>query len=54
MTRILVTGASGNVGRELLDQLGQLPAADVRAFSRRTGGDLSRPESLRDALDGVD
>ncbi|GAA0951646.1 NAD(P)H-binding protein [Kribbella koreensis] len=51
MTKILVTGATGNVGRELIRQL---PAADVRPFSRQTGGDLSKVESLRDALDGVD
>ncbi|WP_020388040.1 NAD(P)H-binding protein [Kribbella catacumbae] len=67
MTKILVTGATGNVGRELIKQL---PAADVRLLSRHpaavpeamagdvvagdvVAGDLGRPESLVPALDGV-
>lgn len=59
MTKILVTGATGNVGRELIKQL---PTTDVRLLSRSaadafTGdmvtGDLARPESLSAALDGV-
>lgn len=54
MTKILVTGATGNVGRELIRQL---PTADVRLLSRSAAdavtGDLARPESLTAALDGV-
>jgi uncharacterized protein YbjT (DUF2867 family) len=62
---ILVTGASGNVGRELVSVLvragvpvraltrspgqGQLPAGAEAA-----GGDLNDPASLRPALDGAD
>lgn len=51
MTKILVTGATGNVGREVV---AQLPASSVRAFSRQTGGELTRPESLAAAVDGVE
>lgn len=61
---ILVTGATGNVGRHVV---GQLAAAghDVRALTRRTDapgfpdgvrvvrGDLADPETLGPALDGV-
>lgn len=61
---ILVTGASGNVGGELVTQLasanhrvralvrspnGMAPAANVETVV----GDLDRPESLAPALDGV-
>jgi len=61
---ILVTGASGLVGRAVLDQL-RAAGADVRASSRDpqaahlpTGvpvvtADLTRPETLPAALDGV-
>jgi uncharacterized protein YbjT (DUF2867 family) len=62
---ILVTGASGNVGRNVVEQL--VDAGEkVRAMSRnpeRAGlpdgvevvrGDLSRPETLLAALQGVD
>ncbi len=61
---ILVTGASGHVGRAVLDQL-RAAGADVRASSRDpqaahlpTGvsvvtADLTRPETLPVALDGV-
>ncbi|MFE2865433.1 SDR family oxidoreductase [Embleya sp. NPDC059259] len=62
---ILVTGATGNVGRQVV---GQLLAAgvEVRALARRpeaaglpaevevVGGDLARPDTLAPALIGVD
>jgi uncharacterized protein YbjT (DUF2867 family) len=61
---ILVTGATGNVGREVVDALAARGAA-VRAVVRDpararmpagvdvVGGDLELPESLTPALDGV-
>jgi len=61
---ILVTGATGNVGRELLRQLAQA-GQPVRALTRGDGqagfppgvqavpGDLNDPASLRPALQGV-
>ncbi|MGH9146848.1 MAG: SDR family oxidoreductase, partial [Vicinamibacterales bacterium] len=65
MPRILVTGASGNIGREVV---AQLRAADlpVRALSRNpqsvnlpdgvdvVRGDLGMPETLDRALDDID
>lgn len=48
---ILVTGATGNLGRELI---AQLPADQVRALDRGSGADLSRPETLAEALENVD
>lgn len=66
MTRtILVTGATGNVGRHLTPQLTGA-GVGVRALSRHpsgsrlpagvtaVAGDLSRPESLREAAAGAD
>ncbi|WDV52458.1 NAD(P)H-binding protein [Streptomyces coeruleorubidus] len=62
---ILVTGATGNVGRNVVRRLVEA-GADVRALTRnprRAGlpegvrayaGDLTQPESLTDALKGVD
>jgi len=64
---ILVTGATGTVGRHVTEQLVRR-GADVRALTRnpeRAGtilpagveiaaGDLMRPETLRDALKGVE
>ncbi|MFI1526069.1 SDR family oxidoreductase [Streptomyces griseus] len=61
---ILVTGATGNIGRELLRQL---DGADVRALTRDatraaagmpagvevTEGDLRRPDALKSALRGA-
>ncbi len=61
---ILVTGSTGNVGRSLVSQLLEV-GAEVRALTRDPGsarlpdganvvaGDLSRPATLREALDGV-
>lgn len=58
---ILVTGATGQVGRQVVAQL--LPTgASVRALTRSGSlpgagtvhGDLSNPDSLAPALDGVD
>ncbi|MBB6170538.1 uncharacterized protein YbjT (DUF2867 family) [Nocardiopsis mwathae] len=67
---ILVTGATGNVGREvvrgLLEPGAVGPGTTVRALVRGSDGadlpggvevvrgDLSDPESLRAALDGAD
>ncbi|GAA2734659.1 NAD(P)H-binding protein [Streptomyces nogalater] len=62
---ILVTGATGNVGRNIVRRLVE-KGHDVRALTRqaRDGafpagvrvheGDLTRPETLTDALEGVD
>lgn len=47
---ILVTGATGKVGRQVLAQL----SAPTRAFSRTTGGDVTDVDSVRAALAGVD
>ena len=64
MPRILVTGATGFVGRRLVLALDQAGYDDLRAMTRRpdsyTGpglavrGDVGDPESLAKALDGVD
>jgi len=65
MSRVLVIGATGNIGREVVSQL---PAAGVkvRALARdpqsagfpadmeMARGDLTLPETLDDSLDGVD
>ncbi|MCM2578978.1 NmrA family NAD(P)-binding protein [Streptomyces meridianus] len=67
MTRVLVTGATGNVGRHVVAGLGAR-GVPVRAFSRDAGraaqilgpgtdiatGDFADPHSLRRALDGAD
>ncbi|MER6988769.1 NAD(P)H-binding protein [Saccharopolyspora hirsuta] len=62
-SRILVTGATGNLGREVVDQL-VARGARVRCLHRRPAaarpgvesvvGDLTAPEALREALTGVD
>lgn len=61
---ILVTGATGNVGSEVVTALAAREA-DVRALARDPGrvappagvevvaGDLERPDSLTSALDGI-
>lgn len=62
--RILVTGASGNVGRLVVEGL-RGAGVEVRALSRRgrddlpegvegAVGDLERPQTLEEALRGVD
>jgi uncharacterized protein YbjT (DUF2867 family) len=59
---VLVTGATGNVGSEVVKEL-QARGERVRAFVRAPGnlaavelavGDFSDPDSIRRALDGVD
>jgi uncharacterized protein YbjT (DUF2867 family) len=62
---ILVTGATGNVGSEVVRQL-YMAGCEVRALSRNPGklnfpegveavsGDLTKMETLRAALDGVE
>ncbi|MBE3007754.1 NAD(P)H-binding protein [Microbispora sp. NEAU-D428] len=64
MTHILVTGATGNVGREVVTQLVSA-GVPVRAFVRDAlttrmpegveiaAGDLSEPETLERALNGI-
>jgi uncharacterized protein YbjT (DUF2867 family) len=63
--RVLVTGATGNIGREVVAQL-SAAGGDVRAMSRRPDiaglphgvtavrGDLSQPDTLDACLDGVE
>ena len=65
MERILVVGATGHIGRPVLDQLAAA-GARVRVLSRRAepapvppgvdvvSGDLTRPDTLDPALDGID
>ncbi|TGN63396.1 NAD-dependent epimerase/dehydratase family protein [Nocardioides eburneiflavus] len=63
MTTVLVTGATGFIGRRLVPALVEA-GHDVRAMTRRpeayegegapVGADVSDPESLRPALEGVD
>jgi uncharacterized protein YbjT (DUF2867 family) len=63
---ILVTGATGNIGRRIVDHLIDLGAKDIRALTKDPAkanlpdgvnvvtGYLGSPETLPDALDGVD
>jgi uncharacterized protein YbjT (DUF2867 family) len=63
---ILVTGATGNIGRRVVDHLITLGAKDIRALTANPAkaalpdsvtaitGYLGRPESLRAALDGIE
>ncbi|HEX8502365.1 MAG TPA: SDR family oxidoreductase [Pyrinomonadaceae bacterium] len=65
---ILITGATGTTGREVLKELRQAGAAGVRALVRdparapfvgeagfeAIGGDFDRPETLGAALEGVE
>ena len=56
---ILVVGATGNIGSRLVQRLGDRARAFVRDPLRISTvetfvGDLTRPESLRPALEGVD
>ncbi|UVS81901.1 NAD(P)H-binding protein [Actinokineospora sp. UTMC 2448] len=50
---IVVTGATGNVGRTLVRALAQA-GEQVTAASRASGADLTRPETLKPAFDGAD
>ncbi len=64
--RILITGATGTVGRNVIEQLREFaPDAELRALSRNPEaalpaevelavGDLASPETLADAFKGVD
>lgn len=63
---ILVTGATGNIGRKVVDRLLDLGVRDIRALTNNPAkanlpdgvhvvtGFLGRPETLPAALDGVD
>jgi uncharacterized protein YbjT (DUF2867 family) len=63
---ILVTGATGNIGRRIVDHLIDLGANDIRALTNNPAkadlpdgvqpitGYLGNPESLPAALQGVD
>jgi uncharacterized protein YbjT (DUF2867 family) len=63
---ILVTGATGNIGRRIVDHLINLGANDIRALTKNPAkaklpdgvtaitGYLGEPDSLPAALDGVD
>jgi uncharacterized protein YbjT (DUF2867 family) len=63
---ILVTGATGNIGRRIVDHLMDLGANDIRALTKNPAkadlpdgvqpviGYLGEPESLRAAFDGAD
>src|SRR5882724_9847841 len=63
---ILVTGATGNIGRRVVDHLIDMGANDIRALTKNPAkanlpdgvtpviGYLGNPESLRAALAGVD
>jgi uncharacterized protein YbjT (DUF2867 family) len=63
---ILVTGATGNIGRRVVDHLIDLGANDIRALTKDPAkanlpdgvktvtGYLGNPESLPEALDGVE
>jgi uncharacterized protein YbjT (DUF2867 family) len=63
---ILVTGATGNIGRRIVDHLIHLGANDIRALTKNPAkanlpdgvtavtGYLGEPDSLPAALDGVD
>ncbi|SEG74902.1 Uncharacterized conserved protein YbjT, contains NAD(P)-binding and DUF2867 domains [Nonomuraea solani] len=63
MSKILVTGATGNVGRHVVSQLAEA-GLEVRALARNperaalpvetVRGDLTVPETLEPALDGVE
>src|SRR5439155_25601635 len=65
MKRVLVTGATGNVGRQVVEQL-RGTSCRIRAMSRSpqsanlphdvevVRGDLSAPDTLDACLDGVD
>ncbi|MCD0445639.1 NAD(P)H-binding protein [Glycomyces sp. A-F 0318] len=64
--RILITGATGTVGRNVIEQLRALdPGVELRALSRNPDaalpegvelavGDLAAPETLAEAFKGVD
>ncbi len=61
---LLLTGASGGLGRRLLAALGQKPDLNIRALVHKNlnigsgcasvQGDVTRPETLDAALEGID
>src|SRR4051794_33613189 len=65
MNRILITGATGRAGRQLVSQL-LAAGASIRALARNPesaglppgvevlGGDLTLPSTLDECLDGID
>lgn len=53
MTRWLVTGAGGMLGREVTDLLTAAGSAEVRALGRAEL-DITDPSALKSAVDGVD
>jgi uncharacterized protein YbjT (DUF2867 family) len=59
MTRYLVTGGTGHLGRHVVDQLRARAGHEVRVLSRREGagthrGDLRTGEGIADAVAGID
>jgi uncharacterized protein YbjT (DUF2867 family) len=51
--RVLVTGASGYIGRRLVERL-EADGHDVVPFSRRSGGDITDPAAIERAAHGAD
>jgi NADH dehydrogenase len=51
--KVLVTGATGYVGTAVVRRL-EAAGHEVRPFSRAAGGDISDPDAVARAMDGVD